>query len=84
MKKSEMNCFMQKINFLCDFISKIGLTFWQLTVKPMALVPFKFQVATQLRQFKEFIDYELKSADNPYVLTNFCKLLSLTHYTKKT
>ena len=23
-----------------------------------------------------------KSADNPYVLTNFCKLLSLTYYTK--
>ena len=22
----------------------------------------------------EYIDYELKSADNPYVLTNFCKL----------
>ena len=25
---------------------------------------------------KESIDYELKSADNPYVLTNFCRLLS--------
>ena len=29
---------------------------------------------------KECIDYELKSADNPCVLTNFCKLLSLTYY----
>ena len=29
---------------------------------------------------KECIDYELKSADNPYALTNFCKLLSLTYY----
>jgi hypothetical protein len=29
---------------------------------------------------KECIDYEVKSADNPYVLTNFCKLLSLTYY----
>ena len=28
---------------------------------------------------KGCIDYELKSADNPYVLTNFCKLLSLTY-----
>ena len=32
---------------------------------------------------KECIDYELKSADNPYVLTNFCKLLSLTYYSWK-
>ena len=30
------------------------------------------------------IDYELKSADNLYVLTNFCKLLSLTYYTSHT
>ena len=30
---------------------------------------------------KECIDYELKSADNLYVLMNFCKLLSLTYYT---
>ena len=29
---------------------------------------------------KECIDYELKSADIPYVLANFCKLLSLTYY----
>ena len=29
---------------------------------------------------KECIDYELKSSDNSYVLTNFCKLLSLTFY----
>ena len=29
---------------------------------------------------KECIDYEPKSADNPYVLTNFCKLLSLNYY----
>ena len=29
---------------------------------------------------KECIDYEHKSADNPYVLTNFCKLLSVTYY----
>ena len=29
---------------------------------------------------KECIDYEFKSADNPYLPTNFCKLLSLTHY----
>ena len=28
---------------------------------------------------KEYMDYELKSANNPYVLTNFCKLLSLTY-----
>jgi hypothetical protein len=26
-KKSEISCFIQKINFLYDFISKIGLTF---------------------------------------------------------
>ena len=29
---------------------------------------------------KECIDYELISADNPYVLKNFFKLLSLTYY----
>ena len=33
------------------------------------------------RAIKECIDYELKSADNPYVLTKICKLLSLTYYT---
>ena len=39
------------------------------------------QMATYSAQaIKECIDYELKSADNPYVLTNFCKLLSLTYY----
>ena len=32
----------------------------------------------------ECIDYELKSADNPYVLTNFCKLLSFTYYNIRT
>ena len=31
---------------------------------------------------KECIDYDLKSANNPYVLTNFCQLLSLTCYSK--
>ena len=37
--------------------------------------------ATQFRQLKiKCIDYELKSADNPSVLTKFCKLLSLTYY----
>ena len=37
-------------------------------------------VATQLRKFKNvYLDQKLKSADNPYVLTNFCKLLSLTY-----
>ena len=30
---------------------------------------------------KECIHYELTSAYNPYVRTNFCKLLSLTYYT---
>jgi hypothetical protein len=29
---------------------------------------------------KECKEYELKSADDPYVLANFCKLLSLTYY----
>ena len=29
---------------------------------------------------KEYIDYELKCADNPYILTDFFKLLSLTYY----
>ena len=29
---------------------------------------------------KGCIDYKLKSADNLYVLTNVCKLLSLTYY----
>ena len=43
----------------------------------MALVTPRWLLTTQLRQFH---DYELNSADNPYVLMNFCKLLSLTYY----
>ena len=38
------------------------------------------QKINSAQAIKECIDYELKSADNPYVLTNFCKLLSLTYY----
>ena len=30
------------------------------------------------------IDYELKTTENPYVLTNVYKLLSLTYYTAET
>ena len=40
----------------------------------------KIQKINSAQAIKECIDYELKSADNPYVLTNFCKLLSLTSY----
>ena len=72
-------------DFLYALISKIGLTFWQLRVKPMAcfIWPWCLPGGYSARAIKECIDYELKSAENPYVLTNFCKLLSWTYYTLK-
>ena len=36
---AEISSFIQKINFLYDFIPKIGSTFWQLRAKPLTLVP---------------------------------------------
>ena len=43
----------------------------------MTLVPLWCYSAQAI---KERTIYELKFADCPYVLTNFCKLLSLTFY----
>ena len=50
--------------------------------KPMAyfIQPLCLPGGYSAQAIKECIDYELKSADNPCVLTNFCKLLSLTYY----
>ena len=36
-----------------------------------------YMLMTLAQAIKEYINYELKSADNPYVLTNFCKLPTL-------
>ena len=79
---NKLSCSIQTINFLHDFISKIGLTFdsWEQNLWPILYHLGASLVATQLRQIR-CIYYEIKSADNPYVLTNFCKLLSLTYYT---
>ena len=44
--------------------------------------PWCFPGGYSAQTIKECIDYELKSADNPYVLTTFCKLLSLTYYSQ--
>ena len=74
----------QIINFLYDFISKIGLTIWQLRTKPMAYIiwPWCLLGGYSAQAIKECIDYELKSADN--VVTIFCKLLSLTYISNQT
>ena len=53
---------------------------WEKILWPILYDLGAFLVATQLRQLKKCIDYEPKSADNPNVLANFCKLLSLTYY----
>jgi len=60
-----------------DCTSKIGLTFWQLRAKPMAYFIWPWCVfgGYSAQAIEECIDYQLASADNPYVLTNFCKLL---------
>ena len=80
-KKSEISCSIQKLNFHYDFISKIELTFWQLRAKPMAYFtqPWCLLGGYSAQVIRKCIDYELKSTDNPYLLTNFCKLLSLTY-----
>ena len=59
-----------------------GLTFWQLRAKPMAyfIWPWCLPGGYSAQAIKECIVYERKSADNSYVLKNFCKLLSLTYY----
>ena len=76
-KKSEISCSIQKINFLYDLSQK--LDFWQLRAKSMAyfIWPWCLPGDYSAQAIKEYIDYELKYADNPYVL---CKLLSLTYY----
>ena len=38
-----------------------------------------YDLSASLVAYQKCIDQKLKSADNPYVLTNFCKLLSLTY-----
>ena len=54
--------------------------------KPMAyfIRPWCLLGGYSAQAIKECIDYEFKSAGNPKVLTNFCKLLSLTYYSHKT
>jgi hypothetical protein len=63
-------------------ISKIGLTFQKLSLKPMAYFvwPWCLPGGYSAQAIKECIDYELKSTNNPYVLTKFWKLLSLAYY----
>ena len=84
--QSEISCCIQKINFLYNFILKIGLTFWQLRAKPMAYFvwPWCQFSGYSAQTINKCIDYELESADNPYALTKFCKLLSLTYYKRHT
>ena len=63
-------------------LSKKGLTFWHLRAKPMAyfIWPWCLLGGYSAQAIKESLDYELKTADNPYVLTNFWKLCSLTWF----
>ena len=81
-KKMEISCSIRSINFHHDFISKIGLKFWQPRAKPAAYFNWPWcLLGGYSSQTIKGLRYELKLADDPYVLTKVCKLLFLTYYT---